>query len=303
VSHGPGALPPPANPRRVSPIASQTVPSHFIRRVSSPQLSVCCLSLIASSATAAAPNVSEADRNWPEWRGPLSIGVAPAAHPPVEWSETKNVKWKVPMPGSGSSTPIIWNDKVFIQTAIATGQKPATSGEAGANTLQAAPASPAPQDTPAPPQRAGRGGPGGRGGMGSKPDDVYQFVLLCLDRATGDELWRTVLREEVPHEGIYVGNGTYASSSPVTDGQHIYAFFGSRGLYCLDMKGHKIWEKDLGKMQIRLSFGEGSSPALYGNTLVVNWDHEGQSFIVALDKRSGDEIWRMPRDEKTSWTT
>jgi len=139
--------------------------------------------------------------------------------------------------------------------------------------------------------------------MGSKPDDIYQFALLCLDRATGRELWRAVLREEVPHEGIFVGNGTYASASPVTDGQRVYAFFGSRGLYCLDMEGHKLWERDLGKMQIRLSFGEGSSPALYGNTLVVNWDHEGQSFIVALDKRSGDEMWRVSRDEKTSWTT
>src|SRR5262249_8040422 len=125
----------------------------------------------------------------------------------------------------------------------------------------------------------------------------------CLDRATGHELWRTVLREEVPHEGIYVGNGTYASASPVTDGQHVYAFFGSRGLYCLDMAGHKLWEKDLGNMQIRLAFGEGSSPALYGNTLIVNWHHEGQSVMVALDKRGGDEIGRMPRDEKTSWTT
>src|SRR5262249_20426513 len=187
-----------------------------------------------------------------------------------------------------------------------TGRKP--GGEANdTNAAPSAPASPAPQDNP-PPQRAGRGpggpgGPGGRGGMGSKPDDIYQFALLCLDRATGRELLRTVLREEVPHEGIFVGNGTYASASPVTDGQRVYAFFGSRGLYCLDMEGHKLWEKDLGKMQVRLSFGEGSSPALYDNTLVVTWDHEGQSFIVALDKRSGDEIWRMSRDEKTSWTT
>jgi len=272
------------------------------RLISLTSFFACCI-CSALSTNAASPNVGEYDRNWPQWRGPLSIGVAPDAHPPVQWSESKNVKWKVPIPGSGSSTPIVWNDKVFVQTAIATGIKPTPAGAAtDASAALTAPASPSP---PAGPQRGGRGpgGPGGAGGMGSKPDDIYQFVLLCLDRATGHELWRSVLREEVPHEGIFVGNGSFASASPVTDGQRVYAFFGSRGLYCLDLEGHKLWEKDLGKMQVRLSFGEGSSPALYENTLIVNWDHEGQSFIVALDKRSGDEIWRMPRDEKTSWTT
>src|SRR5262249_45528950 len=209
-------------------------------------IALCLLSITAN--TQAATNVGEANHYWPEWRGPLAIGVAPGAHPPLQWSEGKNVKWKVAVPGGGSSTPIVWKDQIFIQTAIATGRKPAAGGEA--NDPEAAPPSPAPQDGAAP-TRPGRGGPGGRG---SKPDDMYQFVLLCLDRASGQELWRSVLREEVPHEGIFVGNGTFASSSPVTDGQRVYAFFGSRGLYCLDMEGHKLWDKDLGRMQIRLSF-------------------------------------------------
>ena len=89
----------------------------------------------------------------------------------------------------------------------------------------------------------------------------------------------------------------------MTDGERVYAFFGSRGLYCFDMKGTPVWNKDFGQMQVKMAFGEGSSPALYGNSIIVNWDHEGQSFITALDKRTGDELWRTPRDEKTSWAT
>jgi outer membrane protein assembly factor BamB len=89
----------------------------------------------------------------------------------------------------------------------------------------------------------------------------------------------------------------------VTDGKNVYAYFGSRGLYCYDFEGNLKWSKDLGRMQTKMSFGEGSSPALHGDTLVINWDHEGDDFIVALDKNTGKELWRTPRDEDTSWAT
>jgi outer membrane protein assembly factor BamB len=106
----------------------------------------------------------------------------------------------------------------------------------------------------------------------------------------------------VPHEGHHQDHG-FASASPVTDGEHVLAYFGSRGLYCYDLEGNLKWEKDFGDMQTRNGFGEGSSPALHGNTVVAYWDHEGDDFIIALDKRNGNELWRKPRNEATGWST
>jgi outer membrane protein assembly factor BamB len=134
------------------------------------------------------------------------------------------------------------------------------------------------------------------------PNESYQFVVLCLDRKTGKTLWQKIAREAVPHEG-HQQNNTYASASPVTDGQLVVAFFGSRGLHCYDFDGNLKWSKDFGQMRTKMGFGEGASPALYGDTVVVNWDHEGDDFIVALDKRTGKELWRTPRDEGTGWST
>jgi outer membrane protein assembly factor BamB len=194
-----------------------------------------------------------ADRDWPQWRGPLRTGVAPQGNPPAEWSESKNVKWKVEIPGLGSGTPVVWGGTIFVLTAVPAG-------------------------------------------------GAQRFTILAIDRKDGKVLWQRVLREEVPHEGHHVTN-TYASHSALTDGEHVYAFFGSRGLYALDLRGNVKWEKDLGDMTVKNGFGEAASPALHGDRLVVNWDHEGESFIVALDKRTGKELWRVPRDEKTSWAT
>jgi outer membrane protein assembly factor BamB len=127
-------------------------------------------------------------------------------------------------------------------------------------------------------------------------------VILAINRKDGKTLWQRVLREELPHEGTHP-TGSFASNSAVTDGERVYAFFGSRGLYALDMTGKVVWEKDLGDMSTKMGFGEGSSPALHGDRLVINWDHEGESFIVAFDTRTGKEIWRTPRQERTSWAT
>ena len=119
---------------------------------------------------------------------------------------------------------------------------------------------------------------------------------------TAKSLWKKILREEFPHEGGHE-TGSLASNSPVTDGQFLYAFFGSRGLYCLDLNGELKWQKDLGRMQTLHAHGEGSSPVLHGDTLIVCWDHEGDSFLYAFDKRTGKERWKVARDEKTSWST
>lgn len=226
---------------------------------------------------------------WPTWRGPLASGVSMTADPPAKWSETENIKWKVKIPSSGNSSPIVWKDRIYLLTAVPV-HKSATAG----NEVEVRTASL--------PQQQGQRGqrPGGFGS--AAPSGAYKFLLLCLDRKTGKTLFERVARETVPHEGHHQDHG-FASYSPVTDGKHVFAFFGSRGLHCYDMDGNLKWSKDLGKMQTRNGFGEGSTPALYGDTIVVTWDHEGSDFIVAFDKNSGDEKWRKERDEPTTWST
>ena len=261
--------------------------------------------LALTTVAAPAQEPAAAAGGWPQWRGPSLTGAAaPDADPPTEWGEGKNLRWKVKLPGAGSSTPIIWGDRIFIQTAVPAGE-PAARRDAqppeGTATLVNVAFQPG--------QREGRGGRGegrrggrGRFGGGPPPTSPFKFVLLCIDRKTGKTIWEQVARELVPHEGHHKDHG-YSSHSPVTDGTHVWAFFGSRGLHCYDMDGNRKWEKDFGRQQTRNGFGEGSSPALHGDTIVVNWDHEGADFVVALDKATGEEKWRQQRDEPTTWTT
>ena len=131
---------------------------------------------------------------------------------------------------------------------------------------------------------------------------IWAAGVLAISRKQGKILWQRTVRNELPHEGAHY-TGSLASNSPATDGEHLFAFFGSYGLYCLDLDGELQWEKDLGKMQIKHGHGEGTSPVLYDNTLIINWDHEGQSFVAALDKRTGKQRWRTEREEVTSWAT
>ncbi len=242
--------------------------------------------LISSAAFAEQPS-KDVEKYWPQWRGPLCNGVAPKADPPTEWSEEKNIRWKAEIPGLGHATPVIWGDTLYVLTAVEKKAEPDSAMDAYF------------QD---PDRPRGRGRRPGFARRPAPPSKVYQFQVLALDRKTGKTNWTTTVREEKPHEAGHT-DSTHASPSPVTDGEHLYAHFGSRGLYCLDLKGSIKWETDLGNMKTRNEFGEGSSPALHGDTLVVNWDHEGDSFIVALDKRTGKERWRVERDEPTSWST
>ena len=129
-----------------------------------------------------------------------------------------------------------------------------------------------------------------------------QYLVMAVSRSDGRVLWKRVVREAWPHEGGHE-TGSPASNSPTTDGERLYAFFGSRGLYCLDLDGVVKWQKDLGRMQTLHAHGEGSSPVLHGDTLIVNWDHEGASFLYAFNKRTGQQLWKFSRDEKTSWST
>ena len=209
---------------------------------------------------------SAAEKFWPQWRGPLGTGVAPDADPPLIWSETNNIQWKLVLPGEGDSTPIVWADRVFVLSAIPV-EKVINDGN-----------------------------------KEKAPNGTYRFEVICVERASGKILWQKVAREGAPHEGRQENN-TFASASPVTDGRLIWAFFGSRGLYCYDFEGNLKWEKDFGVMKTKMGFGEGASPALSAETLVINWDHEGDDFIAAFDKTSGKELWRQPRDEPTGWST
>lgn len=271
-------------------------------------LVLACLPALAWMAEPSEP--ADSEKNWPAWRGPHMTGVATSGNPPIEWSETKNVKWKVEIPGKGSSSPIVWGDKIFISTAVPTEQRAAPKKK------EAAPGGGRQIDMSRLPERIRRRMEGmsaeerqrfmqrmrRRGPRGIQPEFVHQFVLYAINRADGKVLWKRVVQKELPHEGTHP-TGTWASNSPVTDGEHVYAYFGSRGLYCFDMDGNLKWKKDFGDMRKRLTFGEGASPALHGDRIIVNWDHEGESFIVALDKKTGKELWRTERDESTSWAT
>lgn len=216
------------------------------------------------------------DNDWPQWRGLNNDGMA-RGDAPIEWSDTKNISWRVAIPGRGNSSPVVWGDKIFLTTAVPTGA--------------AAPS------TPPPPPPQGRGSRGGAA-VGRE----HKFVVLCLDRRTGKVLWERVAKVATPHEGYHHTYGSFASNSPVTDGKHLYAFFGSRGLYCYDLNGKLVWEQGFPPMRMRLGFGEGVAAVIDGNTLYLKFDQEQGSYMVALDKRNGKEIWRVPRDEVSSWS-
>jgi outer membrane protein assembly factor BamB len=229
--------------------------------------------LLTAFVVSAAAENPEPDHAWAQWRGPLANGFAPHAHTPVEWSEQKNLRWKIPLPGKAHSSPIVFGERVYLTAAVPTGED-----------------LPPVYDT----------APGTHDGV--PVTHRHRFVVLAVSRKDGHIVWQKTVHEEFPHEGGHV-TGSLASASPTTDGKRLYAFFGSRGLYCLDFDGKVLWQKDLGRMRTLHAHGEGSSPVLHGNFLVVCWDHEGESFLYAFDKATGKELWKVARDEKTSWST
>ena len=226
------------------------------------------LSIGALAVAVSHPSLcAQADKNWGHWRGPLQNGVAPHADPPLRWSEKENVRWRFDVPGRGHATPVVWGDRVYLTTAIPFGEK----------------VPPVPDDAP--------------GAHDNAPvDRHHDFAALAVDRKTGKLLWKTSLFKGLPHAGAHK-SGTLASNSPATDGEHLYASFGSVGMFCLDRNGKIVWRRDLGDMQVKHGHGEGSSPVVAGDLIAVNWDHEGQSFLVALDKKTGKDRWRVQRNE------
>ena len=232
------------------------------------------MSSLVAIGTLACASVGLCDEHWSSWRGPMGTGTAAkSADPPERWSESENVRWKAAIPGFGHSTPVIWDDRVFVTSARPVGEafEPRYSGAPGAH-----------DNLPV--------------------THKFQFLAVCFDRNDGKVVWEKVLNEKVPHEGGH-NTASQASASPVTDGERLYVSFGSHGLYCLDFDGEILWEKQLGSLNTKHGHGEGSSPALGNGVLVVNADHEGKSFLVAFDSVSGNERWRAERDEVTSWAS
>jgi outer membrane protein assembly factor BamB len=247
----------------------------MLHRTPSQIHALCLLLCLATHLPAQSYDETESD-NWHQWRGPEANGVSRTAKPPLEWSEQKNIRWKVPIDGNGSSTPIVWGNKVFLLTAI--------------NTRIVDPSLPRPEDQP---ERV----------FGIKyPNTKYEFVVLCLDRESGREVWRQTATVGIPHEGHH-GDNDFSSASPTTDGQRLYCWFGSAGLFCYDLHGEILWQRDLGKAFMGASLGEGCSPVVHDGKLVIVRDQAKQSTIKVLDAKTGQTLWKADRDEGNAWAT
>jgi outer membrane protein assembly factor BamB len=235
-------------------------------------LSVSIVLLLSVFVAARQSNRSTAA--WPHWRGPSHTGVATGAAP-LTWSDTENVAWKIAVPGRGFSTPVVAGTRLFFTTAIPTGKK-----------SDAAPAG------------------GGRAGGGIGVGEEHRLEVIAVDRATGKIAWQRTAATATPHEGYHHLYGSFASNAPATDGQRVYAFFGSRGLFVYDLNGKLLWQKDPGiKMAMRLAFGEGTGVVVHDGKVFLQFDHQEPGAILALNASDGKELWRAPRTDNSSWST
>ena len=218
--------------------------------------------------------------NWPQWRGADGSGVSNEKNLPSDWNVSRNIKWKTPIEGRGHSSPIVWNNRIFLTTAV--------EGEV------------------VPGAKAIKHMDGDKEFL--HPDSVgadrkHTFKVVCIDRASGKVLWESVAWEGTPYDNRH-RKSSYAASTPATDGELVYAFFGTEGLYAYDFKGKLAWKAKLGNLGT-VGMGTGTSPVLHENLVIVQCDEENgaASFIVALDKKSGKEVWRTPRKVQVSWST
>ncbi len=213
-----------------------------------------------------------AEANWPQFRGP-SAGVAEDSILPTAWSTTENVAWTVDIPGRAWSSPVVWGDRIFVTSAVSEGDA----------------------ETPKKGLYLG-------GNRDTASDKSHRWMVYCIDFNNGKVLWERLAHEGVPQHSLHIKN-TYASETPVTDGERVYAYFGNVGLFCYDMDGNELWSKRWGSFKIRYNWGTAASPVLYKDRLFIVNDNEEQSFLIALDKKTGKQIWRVDRDEKSNWAT
>ncbi len=209
--------------------------------------------------------------NWPQFRGAQSDGLGEGATLPDTWSTTENVVWKSDIPGWGWSSPVIWGDKIFLTSAISEKdrEKLVIGGYPGGNVL---------------------------------PTDVHRWMTYCLDFETGKIVWEQEAYKGVPPEQRHPKN-SYANPTPITDGERVWAYLDNIGLFCYDLDGHKLWEKKWGAFPMRGGWGPGTSPVLHQDRIYVVNDNERESFMVALDAKTGDEVWRVAREERSNWST
>jgi outer membrane protein assembly factor BamB len=221
--------------------------------------------------------------NWPQWRGPDGLGVSAEKNLPSEWGPTKNIKWKTAIRGRGHSSPIIWGDRIFLTSSI---EGPIIEGHQPAKHIRAG------QDFKHPDAVGG--------------EFQYTLKVVCLDRESGKILWERIAYEGPVYDTRHRKNN-YASSTPATDGERVYAFFEAEGLYCFDFNGKQLWRTSLGKIA-KMGLGHGMSPVLYDNLIILQCDQEdggpsAGSFIAAVDKRTGKEVWRDTRTHRKTWAT
>jgi outer membrane protein assembly factor BamB len=216
--------------------------------------------------------VAADDSNWPAFRGGERGGVA-ADKLPDTWAPDKNITWQVDLPGRGWSSPIVWGDRVFVTSVETDAKVPESKKGLYINDVTGKP----------------------------QPGD-HQWMVYCLDWKTGKTLWKKEAFRGEPKEAIHIKN-SYASETPVTDGERIYAYFGNVGVVCYDLDGKEVWSKKISPHKTRFGWGPAASPALHGDRLYLLDDNEEQSYLTALDKKTGQEIWKTPRDEKSNWAT
>lgn len=231
--------------------------------------------IIAATALACLKTVGvwAVEANWPQFRGPGARGVAGSTALPEHWSATENVAWKAAIPGQGWSSPIVWSDRVFLTTAVNSGA------------------------TESPKKGLYMGGE-----RRDAPRPEHEWKVLCLDLASGKVRWEKAVQKSQPAEPKHVKN-SYASETPVTDGERVYAYIGNLGVFCLDVEGHPVWSKALEPHKTRAGWGTAASPVLHGDRLYLVNDNDEKSYLLALDKGTGREIWRVDRDERSNWST
>ena len=228
----------------------------------------------------APPAGADASENWPQWRGPSGQGTSPATGLPLEWGIGKNILWKAAIPGRGYSSPSVWKDHVFVTTSIEGDVVPGAA--AAPHTLDGSPF--------VHPDSEGA-------------DRHHRLVVMALDARTGKQLWERTAYAGTVYDARH-RKGSYANTTPATDGERVYAWFGSEGLYAYDFAGTLVWKSDLGDIAA-FGMGTGSSPILYRGLVILQCDDDNgeKSFIVALDSRTGREVWRTKRNVQASWST
>ena len=248
-----------------------------------------CLFLLLITNTLLSSETS----NWPSFRGADAMSVA-ADDPrlPLTWGTTDNVVWKTPIAGLGWSSPVIWDERIFLTSVVSDGesQEPRMGLYFPFGSPQVFEESDGRFRDPEP------------GDLMEREQDLHHWVVYAIDLETGNVAWSTEVNADVPQFDRHLKN-TYASSTPVTDGERVYAYFGNVGVFALDMGGNLVWERRFEPQTTRLGWGPAASPVLHGGTLFVVNDNDGRSYVIALDAETGQEHWHVERDEGTNWST